>query len=60
MADIFREVDEDIRSDRLQRLWSKYSIAVFGVAVAIVIGTAVFVAIRHQQQARAEAAGACC
>ena len=28
MADIFREVDEDIRSDRLTEFWSKYSIAV--------------------------------
>jgi len=58
MADIFREVDEDLQSDRLRRLWSKYSFAVFGLAVAIVIGTAVSVAIRHRQLARAEAAGA--
>ncbi|HUO54666.1 MAG TPA: tetratricopeptide repeat protein [Rhodoblastus sp.] len=58
MADIFREVDEDIRTDQLKHLWSKYSIAVFGLAAAIVVGTAIFVFIRHQQQVRDETAGA--
>ncbi|WP_298425410.1 tetratricopeptide repeat protein [Rhodoblastus sp.] len=58
MADIFREVDEDVRTDQLKRLWSKYSIVVAGLAVAIVVGTAIFVFIRHQQQMRDDAAGA--
>ncbi|WP_374544645.1 tetratricopeptide repeat protein [Rhodoblastus sp.] len=58
MADIFREVDEDVRTDSLKRLWSKYSIVVFGLAVAIVVGTAIFVFLRHERQTRAEAAGA--
>ena len=58
MADIFREVDEDIRTDQLKRFWSNYSIVVFGLAAAIVVGTAIFVFLNHQRQARAEAAGA--
>jgi hypothetical protein len=58
MADIFREVDEDIRSDQLKRLWSKYSIVVIGLAAAIVVGTAIYVFLNHQRQSRAEAAGA--
>jgi hypothetical protein len=58
MADIFREVDEDVRSDVLKRLWSRYSIVVYGLAAAIVVGTAIFVFLSHQRQARAEAAGA--
>lgn len=58
MADIFREVDEDVRSDVLKRLWSRYSIVVYGLAVAIVVGTAIFVFLSHQRQSRAEAAGA--
>jgi hypothetical protein len=58
MADIFREVDEDVRTDQLKRLWSKYSIVVFGLAAAIVVGTAIFVFLRHEHQSRADAAGA--
>lgn len=58
MADIFREVDEDVRTDQLKRLWSKYSIVVFGLAAAIVVGTAILVFLRHERQTRAEAAGA--
>jgi hypothetical protein len=58
MADIFREVDEDVRTDLLKRLWSQYSIVVAGLAVAIVVGTAIFVFVQHQKQVRDETAGA--
>lgn len=58
MSDIFREVDEDVRSDQLTSLWSKYSIVVLGLAIAIVVGTAIFVYMRHDKQVRDEAAGA--
>jgi hypothetical protein len=58
MADIFREVDEDVRSDILARAWGKYSIVVLGLAVAIVVGTGAFVYLRHEKQAAAEAASA--
>jgi hypothetical protein len=57
MSDIFREVDEDVRHDRLADLWSKYSIIVLGLAIAIVAATAVFVYQRHLKQTKAEAAG---
>ncbi|MBB4198194.1 hypothetical protein CCR94_09510 [Rhodoblastus sphagnicola] len=58
MADIFREVDEDIRSDKLSRTWAKYSFLVYGAAVAVVAGTAGFTYLRHEKNAAAEAAGA--
>jgi len=58
MADIFREVDEDVRSDTLARLWGKYSIVVLGLAVAIVVGTGAYVYLRHAKQVADEAAGA--
>jgi hypothetical protein len=58
MADIFREVDEDVRTDLLKRLWSKYSIVVAGLAFAIVAGTAIYVFVQHQKQVRDETAGA--
>jgi hypothetical protein len=58
MSDIFREVDEDVRSDRLSEFWAKYSFVVYGLALAIVLGTTAFVILRHQKQTAAEQAGA--
>jgi hypothetical protein len=58
MADIFREVDEDVRSDRLTKAWSKYSILVYGAAAAVVIATAVITFMNHQKKVAAETAGA--
>lgn len=58
MSDIFREVDEDIQRDRLAEFWGKYSIVVYGLALAIVVGAAIFAYVRHHKQAQAEAAGA--
>ncbi len=40
MADIFNEVDEDLRRDRAERLWKKYGNHVLALAVAIVLATA--------------------
>ena len=39
MADIFREVDEDLRRDRATKLWKTYGAYVIGAAAAIVLGT---------------------
>jgi hypothetical protein len=58
MSDIFREVDEDVRHDKLAEFWSKYSIAVLALAFAIVAGTAIFTYWRHQTLTQAEDAGA--
>jgi len=40
LADIFNEVDEDLRRDRAERLWRKYGKHVMALAIAIVLGTA--------------------
>jgi Uncharacterized protein conserved in bacteria len=37
-----REVNEELRSDALKAFWRKYRFVIIGIAVAIVIGTAVF------------------
>jgi hypothetical protein len=58
MADIFSEVDEDVRNEKLNKTWSKYSIVVYGAAAAIVLGTAAFTFMKHQKTVAAEAAGA--
>jgi hypothetical protein len=39
VADIFQEVDEDIRKDKATELWKKYGGIVIGACLAVVIGT---------------------
>lgn len=49
MADIFREVDEDLRAERLQKFWKRYSSLVLAAAVLIVAATAAGVIWRERQ-----------
>lgn len=58
MADIFREVDEDVRRDRLLALWTRWRWPVIAVAVALVGGTAAVVGWRHYVEAAAADRGA--
>jgi hypothetical protein len=49
LSDIFREVDEEVRKDRLTALWKKYGYLVIAAAVAVVLGTAASVGWREYQ-----------
>lgn len=40
MADIFHEIDEDLRRERFSRIWSRYGVFIIGLAVLIVVGVA--------------------
>lgn len=40
MSDIFREVEEEVRRERLKSLWDRYGLIVVGIAILIVLGTA--------------------
>lgn len=40
MADLFQEIDEDLRRDRLNELWKRYGNYVAAAAALIVLGTA--------------------
>ncbi len=40
MADIFREVDEEVRQENLKKLWKKYGLLFGGVSLAIVVAVA--------------------
>lgn len=42
MADIFREIDEDLRRDRARNLWRKYGTLAIACVTLIVLGTAAF------------------
>jgi hypothetical protein len=43
MADIFREVDEALREDRVKTVWTRYGRLIMAAAILIVVGTAAWV-----------------
>lgn len=49
MGDIFREIDEELRHDRFDKLWRKYGRYLIGAAVAVVLAVA---AVKGWQQYR--------
>ena len=57
MSDVFREVNEDLRREQLNRLWKRYRYYVIGVAVLIVIIVAGYQILQASQRAQAEDAG---
>lgn len=58
MADIFHEVDEEVRRERLQKLWERYSIYIIAAAVLIVAGIGAWRGYEYWQVKKAAAAGA--
>lgn len=42
MADIFKEIDEDLRRDQLEKLWQRYRGVIIAGAVAIVVAAAAY------------------
>lgn len=58
MADIFSEVDEEVRRDKAAQFWAKYQNVIIGLAILIVLGTAGWRYFEHQRRLAAEEAGA--
>ena len=58
MADIFHEVDEEVRRERLQKLWERYSIYVIALAVLIVAAIGGWRGYEWWQAKQAATAGA--
>ncbi|RKQ73640.1 tetratricopeptide repeat protein [Oceanibaculum indicum] len=57
MADIFREIDEELRQDNLKRVWSRYRYLIVGGVAALLLGTAGYVGWKeYQSRQQAEAA----
>jgi hypothetical protein len=52
VTDIFKEVEEDLRREKLEQLWQRYGRVVIALAVLVVIGTAGSVAWQRYQQHR--------
>jgi hypothetical protein len=59
LADIFREIDDDLKHEQYRRLWQRHGKWLVAIAVLIVLATAAFVFIReHRQAQRVEASAA--
>ena len=58
MADIFHEVDEEIRRDQLKKLWDRYSIYIVALAVLIVAGIGGWRGYEYYVGKKSAAAGA--
>lgn len=54
MTDIFREVDEALREDRVKAIWNRYGTLIIAGAVAVVLGTGAFVGWRSYSQSQAQ------
>lgn len=57
MSDIFREVEEDIKRDRIKRLWDRFGVFVIGGAVLIVVVVAAWRAWEWYSAQEAATAG---
>jgi hypothetical protein len=58
VADIFHEVDEEVRREQLKKLWDRYSIYVIALAVLVVAAIAGWRGYEYWVAKRAAAAGA--
>jgi hypothetical protein len=58
LADIFHEVDEEVRREQLKKLWDRYSIYLIAFAVLIVAGIGAWRGYEYWVAKKAAAAGA--
>ena len=58
MADIFHEVDEEVRRDQLKRLWDRYSLYLIALAVLIVAAIGAWRGYEYYVTKKAAIAGA--
>lgn len=58
MADIFNEIDEDLRRERLGKIWDRYGSFIIALAVLIVVAIGAWRGYEWWQHREAEASGA--
>ncbi|MBD20833.1 MAG: hypothetical protein CMM37_07315 [Rhodospirillaceae bacterium] len=49
VGDIFREIDEELRQERFEKLWQNYGKYIIAAIVAVVVGVGGFKAFQHYQ-----------
>lgn len=57
MAEIFQEVDEDVRRERYEKLWKKYGSYLIGAVLGIILATVAGVGWQKYQTSQREAEG---
>jgi hypothetical protein len=58
LADIFHEVDEEVRRERLKKLWDRYGLHIFALAVLVVAAVGGWRAYSYFEAKKAAEAGA--
>ncbi len=58
MSELFSEVDEDLRRERLKKLWDKYSLLIIAVAILVVVSVGGWRAYSYLEAKKAAEAGA--
>jgi hypothetical protein len=58
VADIFQEVDEEVRREQLKKLWDRYGILIIAAAVLIIVGVAGYRGYEYWLAKQAAEAGA--
>lgn len=58
MADIFQEVDEEVRRERLKKLWDRYGLLMIVLAVLVILGVAGYRGYQYWIAKQAQAASA--
>lgn len=58
MTDVFREIDEEVRRDRLAQIWSRYNALIVGAAVLLVLAVAGWRFYEHRNLLAAQRTGA--
>jgi len=58
MTDIFHEIQEDLRRERLRKLWNRFGVVVIAAVVLVIAGAAAWSGYRYWRQQQAIAASA--
>jgi hypothetical protein len=53
MSELLREIEEDIRSERMYALWNKFGKSLIRISIAVILGTTIGVAWQHYQKSQA-------
>lgn len=57
MTEIFREIDEELRLEKLQRVWRRYGVLIVALAAGAVLGTAGYVGWQSYTEAQEKERG---